>query len=88
MTPTARSELLTPTGSTFIVVDPDWPSPNLCHFGRTLPSRCGVAELEKRIKARAVSANTDSATRRRVVEEFRAGDVKALVNYGDIPRGI
>ena len=39
------------------------------------------------VKARAVSGSTDRTTRRRVVEEFRNGDIKVLVNYGVFREG-
>ena len=41
----------------------------------------------KGIRSRAVSGTTESATRRRVVEEFRRGNIKALVNYGVFSEG-
>ena len=41
----------------------------------------------KGVSARAVSAGTDTSTRRRIVEEFRAGDIKVLVNYGIFREG-
>ena len=34
-----------------------------------------------------MSADTDPAVRRRVVEQFRAGDIKVLVNYGIFREG-
>lgn len=39
------------------------------------------------IRARAVSGKTEMATRRRVVEEFRNGDILALVNYAVFREG-
>ena len=39
------------------------------------------------ITARAVSGNTDRYTRRQVVEQFRAGELKVLVNYGVFREG-
>lgn len=39
------------------------------------------------VKARAVSGSTDRTTRRRVVDEFRNGDIKVLVNYGVFREG-
>jgi len=39
------------------------------------------------VKARAVSGETDAAVRRDVVERFREGDVKVLVNYGVFREG-
>ena len=41
----------------------------------------------KGVRSRAVSGETETATRRRVVEEFRRGEVKALVNYGVFREG-
>ena len=39
------------------------------------------------IRARAVSAKTEPTTRRRIVEEFRKGEIAALVNYGFFQEG-
>ena len=39
------------------------------------------------ISARAVSGSTDRYTRRRIVEDFRAGKLKVLVNYGVFREG-
>lgn len=39
------------------------------------------------ITSRAVSGETETSTRRRVVEEFRRGEIKALVNYGVFREG-
>ncbi len=39
------------------------------------------------IKARAVSAKTETFVHRRIVEEFRAGEIQALVNYGIFREG-
>ena len=39
------------------------------------------------VSARAVSGGTDRYTRRRVVEQFRAGEIKVLVNYGVFREG-
>ena len=41
----------------------------------------------KGIASRAVSGTTEAVTRRRVVEEFRSGNIKALVNYGVFREG-
>lgn len=47
-----------------------------------------AAELTLRdISARSVSSETESSTRRRIVEEYRNGDVKVLVNYGVFREG-
>ncbi len=39
------------------------------------------------ISARAVSGGTDRYTRRQVVEQFRSGELKVLVNYGVFREG-
>lgn len=39
------------------------------------------------IEARAVSSETEPSTRRRVVEEFRGGEIMALVNYAVFREG-
>ena len=43
--------------------------------------------VTKGIEARAVSANTDTRTRRRTVEGFRSGEIEVLVNYGIFREG-
>lgn len=43
--------------------------------------------VTKGIEARAVSANTDTRTRRRTVEGFRNGEIAVLVNYGIFREG-
>ena len=67
-------------------VDPEWPTlifATSVEHGRTV-----AALLERRgIRSRAVSAETETATRRRVVEEFRRGEVRALVNHGVFREG-
>ena len=39
------------------------------------------------IQSRSVSGETGTATRPRIVEEFRGGEIKALVNYGVFGKG-
>ena len=67
-------------------VDPEWPTlifATSVEHGRTV-----AALLNRRgIRSRAVSAETETATRRRVVEEFRRGKVRALVNHGVFREG-
>ncbi len=65
---------------------PEWPT---LIFATSVEHSQTVAALltSKGVRARAVSAETDTATRRRIVEEFRAGEVKALVNYGIFREG-
>ncbi len=67
-------------------VDPDWPT---LIFATSVEHAQTVAALLNRrgIRSRAVSAETETATRRRVVEEFRRGEIKALVNYAVFREG-
>ena len=68
------------------LIDRDWPT---LIFATSVEHAQTVAALlsSNGVKARAVSGSTDPASRRRVVEEFRSGDVKALVNYGVFREG-
>lgn len=67
-------------------IDPDWP---VLIFATSVEHAQTVAALLNRIgiRSRAISGETESATRRRVVEEFRGGTTKALVNYGVFREG-
>ncbi len=67
-------------------VDPDWPT---LIFATSVEHAQTLAALLNRqgIAARAVSGTTEPATRRRVVEGFRNGEIKALVNYGVFREG-
>ena len=67
-------------------VDPNWPA---IIFATSVEHAQTVAALFNRmgIRSRAVSGDTETATRRRVVEEFRRGEVRALVNYGVFREG-
>ena len=70
----------------FNLIESDWPT--LIFATSVEHSKTLAALLTARgVKARAVSGETDAATRRRVVEEFRSGEVKALVNYGVFREG-
>lgn len=64
----------------------DWPA---LIFATSVEHAKTVAALLSRrgVKARAVSGETERATRRKVVEEFRNGEVRALVNYGVFREG-
>ena len=64
----------------------DWPT---LIFATSVEHAKTVAALlnARGIKSRAVSGETETATRRRVVEEFRGGEIKALVNYGVFREG-
>ena len=67
-------------------IDPDWPT---LIFATSVEHSQTVAALltSMGVRARAVSASTDSSSRRRIVEEFRNGGIKALVNYGIFREG-
>ena len=67
-------------------IEQDWPT---LIFATSVEHAQTVAALlnRKGITSRAVSGKTETATRRRVVEEFRNGDIKALVNYGVFREG-
>ena len=64
----------------------DWPA---LVFATSVEHSQTVAALlnRKGIKARSVSGDTEKAVRRRVVEEFRCGEIRALVNYGVFREG-
>ena len=67
-------------------IDPDW---STLIFATSVEHSRTVAALLtlKGVSARPVSANTDRSSRRRIVEEFRAGRIKALVNFGIFREG-
>ena len=67
-------------------VDPEWPT---LIFATSVEHAQTVAALLNRtgIESRAVSGTTEATTRRRVVEEFRSGQIRALVNYGVFREG-
>ena len=67
-------------------IEPDWPT---LIFAMSVEHAQTVAALLNRrgIRSRAVSGETGTATRRRVVEEFRRGEIQALVNYGVFREG-
>ena len=67
-------------------IDSDWPT---LIFATSVEHAQTVAALlaSMGIRARAVSAATDASSRRRIVEKFRAGEIKALVNYGIFREG-
>ena len=64
----------------------DWPT---LVFATSVEHAQTLAALLNRqgIPARAVSGKTEPAARRRVVEGFRNGEIKALVNYGVFSEG-
>ena len=67
-------------------VEPDWPT---LVFATSVEHSKILAALLNRegIRSRSVSAETETATRRRIVEEFRHGEIAALVNYGVFREG-
>ena len=67
-------------------IEADWPT--LVFATSVEHSQTLAALLTARgITARAVSAKTETSVRRRIVEEFRAGTIRALVNYGIFREG-
>ena len=74
-------------------VSPERPWPTLIFATSVEHSKVIAALLSsievngRKIRARAVSAYTDRAVRRRIIEEFRSGEVNALVNYGIFREG-
>ena len=66
--------------------NPDWPT---LIFATSVEHAQTVAALlnTKGVKARSVSGNTDRAVRRGVVDDFRAGKINVLVNYGVFREG-
>ena len=67
-------------------IAPDWPT--LIFATSVEHSQTLAALLTGRgVAARAVSGSTESSTRRRIVEEFRNGEIRALVNYGVFREG-
>ncbi len=67
-------------------VNPEWPT---LIFATSVEHAQTLSALLNAdgVKARAVSGNTEPSVRRRVVEEFRGGDIKTLVNYGVFREG-
>ena len=67
-------------------IDPDW---STLIFATSVEHSQTVAALltSRGVRARAVSGNTDTSSRRRIVEEFRAGEIEVLVNYGIFREG-
>ena len=67
-------------------IEPDWPT---LIFATSVEHAQTLAALlsGRGITARAVSGTTESSARRRIVEEFRNGDIRALVNYGVFREG-
>ena len=67
-------------------IEPDWPT---LIFATSVEHAQTLAALLNRqgIVSRAVSGTTEPATRRRVVEGFRQGYIKVLVNYAVFREG-
>jgi len=65
---------------------PEWP---VLIFATSVEHAQTIAALLSRIgvPSRAVSGETETVTRRRIVEEFRRGDLRVLVNYGVFREG-
>ncbi len=58
-------------------------------FATSVEHACTLAALLSRrgVRARAVSGDTSAEARRRIVEDFRAGKLRVLVNYGIFREG-
>ncbi len=67
-------------------IDPDWPTLIFATSVKHSQTIAALLTLEG-VKARAVSGETDRSSRRRIVEEFRAGEIKVLVNYAIFREG-
>ena len=67
-------------------IEADWPT---LIFATSVEHAQTLSALlnRKGISARAVSGETEPATRRGVVEKFRSGEIKALVNYAVFREG-
>ena len=67
-------------------IQSDWPT---LVFATSVEHAWTVAALlsRKGIQSRAVSGETEPAVRRRAVEAFRRGEIRALVNYGVFREG-
>lgn len=67
-------------------IEPDWPT---LIFATSVEHAQTVSALlnRKGITARAVSGETEHGIRRRVVEQFRTGEIQALVNYAVFREG-
>ena len=67
-------------------VDADWPT---LIFGMSVEHSQTIAALltAQGVRAQAVSWNTDASSRRKIVDEFRQGQIKALVNFGIFREG-
>jgi len=67
-------------------VNPDWPTlivATSVEHAKTIAALLTYGG----VKARAVSAATGASTRQRIVKDFRAGEVKVLVNYAVFREG-
>lgn len=69
-----------------LCIDPDWPTLIFATSVDHAQALAGLLSI-RGVASRAVSAQTDSSIRRRIVEDFRKGEIKALVNYGIFTEG-
>ncbi len=67
-------------------IRPDWPA---LIFATSVEHAQTLAALltARGVRARAVSGATENGLRRRIVEQFRGGNIRALVNYGVFREG-
>ena len=70
----------------FFKVNSDWPT---LIFATSVAHSEELADLlsAQGINSKAVSAKTNRLVRNRIVQEFRSGDVKVLINYGIFREG-
>ena len=69
-------------------VDGTWPTLIFATSVRALAGLLLRCSPRWGLEARAVSGSTEISVRRRVVEEFRSGEIKVLVNYGVFQEGL
>ena len=67
-------------------IQPDWAT---LVFATSVEHAQTVSALlnSRNVKSRAISSSTETSVRRRVVEQFRQGEMNALVNYGVFREG-
>ena len=66
--------------------DPEWPTLIFATSVAHAETVAALLQLDG-IPSRAVSGQTETATRRSAVEQFRSGEIKVLVNYGVFREG-
>ena len=67
-------------------IEPDWPTLTFATSVEHAQTLAALLNLQG-IRARCVTGETDPATRKRVVDSFRHGEITALVNYNVFREG-